>query len=120
MNGSDITIAQYLLQRSPFVNGTLPVCCGCSTTFDSEANPSLEGRLLRCVHCRRRVAVPERQWPVRASLSLLVVDIDRDVTGALDSTSANLLLQLHIADGYKDDGRVPTGYLYKRMLACSG
>jgi hypothetical protein len=52
-------------------------------------------------------------------LALKFADMYRDVTGALDITSANLLLQLHLADGYQDDGKVPAGYLYKRMLSNS-
>ena len=38
-----------------------------------------------------------------------------DTTGVFEETTANLLLQLHSADGYKDNGftAASMGYLYK-------
>jgi hypothetical protein len=34
-------------------------------------------------------------------------------TGTFDEATANLLLTNQISDGYKDDGTIPPGYLYK-------
>ncbi|EGC30978.1 hypothetical protein DICPUDRAFT_157221 [Dictyostelium purpureum] len=34
-------------------------------------------------------------------------------TGVLDVETANLLLELNSADGYKDNGQIPPGFLYK-------
>ncbi|KAJ6253529.1 l [Anaeramoeba flamelloides] len=35
------------------------------------------------------------------------------VDGIIGPATANLLIKLHLNDGYKDDGRFPEGYLYK-------
>lgn len=34
-------------------------------------------------------------------------------TGVFDASTASLLLSKHLKDGYKDDGTIPPGYLYK-------
>ena len=38
---------------------------------------------------------------------------DLAATGTLDETTANLVLDTLMDDGYKDDGTIPAGYLYK-------
>eukprot|EP01124_Arcella_intermedia_P029482 TRINITY_DN6232_c0_g1_i1.p1 TRINITY_DN6232_c0_g1~~TRINITY_DN6232_c0_g1_i1.p1 ORF type:complete len:293 (-),score=37.57 TRINITY_DN6232_c0_g1_i1:77-868(-) len=40
-------------------------------------------------------------------------------SGTLDPDTANLLYKLHYADGYKDDGTFPEGYLYKIHIEVS-
>lgn len=37
-------------------------------------------------------------------------------SGNFDETTANLLLELYQDDGYKDDGSIPAGVMYKVLL----
>lgn len=37
----------------------------------------------------------------------------KTVNGIVDSEVAQLLLDQHLYDGYKDNGKLPHGYLYK-------
>jgi len=83
LNGDDVTIAQSLLARSPFVKNV--TVSGIFTANTLQAVGSFQkGNNLT-------------------------------VSGALDMPSSNLLLQLHIRDGYKDPkpSYVPPGVLYK-------
>src|SRR3989338_10306877 len=80
-NGTDVTIAQNLLLRSPFVTQTKPDGIYSEKTKQSVIQFQKGNKLSQ--------------------------------TGTLDVATATTLLKLHFYDGYKDDGKIPAGYLYK-------
>jgi hypothetical protein len=41
------------------------------------------------------------------------VNFSRDATGTFDEPTATLLLNNYMDDGYKDDGTIPEGVMYK-------
>jgi len=87
--GNDVLIAQTLLTRSPFVG---------PNSFAVNGNYGMD----------TAAAVKEFQGGNNMT-----------VTGNIDADTSNLLLEKHTYDGYKDNGTIPDGYLYKVHIKVS-
>jgi hypothetical protein len=102
MSGSDVVIAQNLLQRSP----------------SSNWNVSKNG--IYSVDTAKAVGLFQKSHKMQAnhgtSCVLTVVFDHRPVNGVLDMATSNALLAACLDDGYKDNGELPAGYLYKVVL----
>lgn len=127
MNGSDVLILQWLVNRSPFVQGNITKdgnygtqTAGAVKAFQAGNNMyvALPDLLIRRVVKWSPFADPllclAREYRVRLPTARL-----RSATGIFDVPTANLLLALHSYDGYKDDGTILPGFLYKVYVPVS-
>jgi len=88
LSGNDVTIAQTLLNRSPFVMTKIAVTGNYEMTTSQAVSAFQTGNKL-------------------------------PASGNIDVDTSNLLLELHSYDGYKDNGTIPEGALYKIHIKVS-